>query len=240
MPDVPLSDGAGAFAQASSGCLLEMLQLGDSMFPSGATAFSWGLESMHGDGIPLQAGALLQFAAASIERRWAGFDRPFLDRAWRQWASPAALVDLDRLYEAMSVGAGPRAASRRLGFTQLRVHAELGRGRAADYLSIVRDGRAPGHLAVVQGLVWADRGLSLTQAEMMSAYGLAASIAGAAMRMGLTGHVDAQRLLAALRPAIVAVLAEPCPDPDDAWNGAPAIEVAAMRHEPRVGRLFAT
>ncbi|MFT3801448.1 MAG: urease accessory UreF family protein [Burkholderiaceae bacterium] len=229
---------------AAEADLLLMLQLSDSMFPSGATAFSWGVESMHEDGVPLKADALRTLMTTLVERRWAGFDRPFLERAWREQASGSApmpaLIDVDRRCEAMNLTEGARAASRRLGFTQLRVHAELGGAAAGAYLAEVREGRAPGHLPIVQGLVWADHGLSLRQAGTMSAYGLGTAVAGAAMRLGLIGHVDAQRLLSAVRAVIVAVLAEPCPDVDDAWTGAPALDIAAMRHEPRTGRLFAT
>jgi urease accessory protein len=64
-------------------------------------------------------------------------------------------------------------------------------------------------------------------------------VTGAAIRLGRLGHVQAQRLLAQARPRIAAVLAQAPPALDDIWNGAPALEIAAMRHETRSARLFA-
>jgi urease accessory protein len=110
---------------------------------------------------------------------------------------------------------------------------------AADYLEEVRAGRAPGHLPIAQGLVWQGLALPLPQAEAMAALGQCIAVTGAAIRLGRLGHVQAQRLLAQARPRIAAVLAQAPPALDDIWNGAPALEIAAMRHETRSARLFA-
>lgn len=255
-PDVRLLPNA-------PGALLLALQLGDSFFPSGGSAFSWGLESMQCDGMVSSAEQVFGAMSGLVEQRWAGFDRPLLRAAhaasWRPHPSagpspidriddgPAnaaitpfdALIALDELCEAMSLNAGARSASRRLGFTQLRVHGELGLANAAGYLQVVRAGRAIGHLPVAQGLVWASLGLSIEDTEAMSAFSLCTAVAGAAIRMGVLGHIDAQKLLMRMRARIAAVLDTPAPDLDAMWTGAPALDIAALRHEPRAARLFA-
>jgi urease accessory protein len=241
-----MADAMGMAAHAAPGLdtagLLALVQYGDSAFPSGATAFSWGLESLLADGLVPGAPQLLEVLCALVEQRWAGFDRPLL-RAAYEAAPPGdgwqALIAIDQLCEAMTLNQGARAASTRLGFTQLRVHAELGLHAAADYLEEVRAGRAPGHLPIAQGLVWQGLALPLPQAEAMAALGQCIAVTGAAIRLGRLGHVQAQRLLAQARPRIAAVLAQAPPALDDIWNGAPALEIAAMRHETRSARLFA-
>jgi len=224
--------------------MLGMLQFADSFFPSGATSFSWGLESLKLDGKVGGAEQVFELLCSHIEQRWAGFDRPLMQAARSAWsqrgaAALAEATELDRLCEAMNLVRGWRDASRRLGFTQLRVHADLGLGIAQVYLDQVRAAGLPGHLPVVQGLVWGAYGLSASGCDAMAASGLCTTVVGAALRMGLIGHTEGQRLLARTRPLIARVIDTPPPSTDELWNGAPALDIAAMRHEPRNARLFA-
>jgi len=224
--------------------MLTMLQFADSFFPSGATSFSWGLESLRHDARVSNAEQVFEVLCAHIEQRWAGFDRPLMHAAREAWVQRGAAalsdaIELDRLCEAMNLTRSWRDASRRLGFTQLRVHADLGQGIAQVYLDQVRASGLPGHLPVVQGLVWGAYGLSASGCDAMASSGLCTTVVGAALRLGLIGHTEGQRLLTRTRPLIARVMAAP-PCPVDAlWSGAPVLDLAAMRHEPRAARLFA-
>jgi len=232
-------------AAPASGGLLAVLQFGDSLFPSGVSAFSSGLESLHLDGQAQGAEDVLAILHTLVGQRWAGFDRALLLAAHAAASDAAdddalqAVQHIDLLCEAMTLNKGHRVALRRLGFTQLKVHAELGLAAAATYLDRVREDAAPGTLPVMQGLVWRALGLSAREAESLSVFGLCSSVVGAAMRLGLLGHLDSQRLLLRVRPSIERVLATPAPPLDAAWSGAPALDIAAMRHEARTARLFA-
>ncbi|TAK76572.1 MAG: Urease accessory protein ureF 1 [Aquabacterium sp.] len=223
--------------------LLGVLQLADSFFPSGATAFSWGLESLKLDGRVRGAEQVFELLRDQIGQRWAGFDRPLMHaacRAPRDAGALQAVRRLDRLCEAMTLSHGLREAGRRLGFTQLRIHAELGSELAAGYLEDVRAGRATGHLPVMQGLLWTAGGFTPAQCDAMAASGLCTAIVGAAIRLGLIGHLDAQRLLLRARPLVEQVVRGDPPAIEDLWGGTPALDVAAMRHEARTARLFAS
>ncbi len=238
---------AGPAAPDTTSALLVALQLGDSFFPGGGSAFSWGLESMVLDERVESVDDLVELLEDLIRHRWAAFDRPLMRAAHglgadRRRPLSAQLEDLsalDDLCEAMTLNSGARSASRRLGFTQLRVHGELGITAAAAYLAHVRGGRAPGHLPVVQGWVWQARGLALEAAEAMAGFGLCTAVAGAAIRLGRIGHLDAQRLLGRLHATLRATLATPAPTLDELWSGTPALDIASLRHEPRAARLFA-
>lgn len=237
---------SGAAAALPARRLLAALQFGDSFFPGGGAAFSWGLESMQADGLVRGAQEVQRIIEATLERRWGGIDRPFLRAAHSAWldapdegAALDRVLALDGLYEASVPGCGSRAASRKLGGTQLRVHAALGLHAAGLLRDAVHAGRGQGHLAVVQGVVWAARGLACTDGEAMSAYGTASAIASAAIRLGLIGHLDAQRVLAAAGERIGELLAHEPVDPEDAFSGEPLLDIAAMRHEHRRARLFA-
>lgn len=243
-----ISDSAAeAPAPDAIGGLLVALQLGDSFFPGGGSAFSWGLESMLQDDRVEHAADITALLEDLLRHRWAALDRPLMraahdlaaDRSQPLAAQLDGLTALDELCEAMTLNSGARSASRRLGFTQLRVHAELGVAAAAAYLAHVRSGRAPGHLPVVQGWVWHARGLALDAAEAIAGFGLCTAVAGAAIRLGRIGHLDAQRLLERLHATLRALLAAPAPPLDDLWSGTPALDIASLRHEPRAARLFA-
>lgn len=228
---------------AEADSLLGVLQFADSFFPSGATAFSWGLESLKQDGGVRDAGQVFELLRDQLTQRWAGFDRPLMhaaSRAAQDGCDLYAVRRLDRLCEAMTLSHGLREAGRRLGFTQLRIHAELGSELAAGYLEDVRAGLAPGHLPVMQGLLWTAGGFTGAQCDAMAASGLCTAIVGAAIRLGLIGHLDAQRLLLRARPLIEQVVRGEPPAIEGLWSGTPALDVAAMRHEARTARLFAS
>jgi urease accessory protein len=220
--------------------LLVALQLGDSLFPSGAASHSFGLEGLHGDGALPDAAAVEKFLTRQIEGRWATSDCVAL------MAAHAAAGDLDRVAEIddhveRSVPvAGWRAAGRRLGRALLTTHARLGTPGAAAYAARVEAGRAPGQGCVVQGLVAAGCGLSAAAAAALSGYGAGMMIVSAALRLGIIGHLDAQRMLAGQRARIAATATAPARPLEAMSAWVPSAEVAAMRHEPRAGRLFAS
>lgn len=222
----------------SSSALLTMLQHGDSFFPSGAVAFSLGLESLRDDGRVVDAAGVERMIADQITGRWASCDRAFITAAHGA-ADLEALTALDHRLEAMTLPRELREGSRRNGAALLRVHAALGTPRAADYRALVRGETALGHLPIVQGLVLSGAGLGLDDALAVAAHGFTVGLLAAALRLGLIGHVGAQGALKRLHAVIDEVLAVPPPSPEDAFAFAPLAEVAAMRHETSSGRLFA-
>jgi urease accessory protein len=221
--------------------LLTALQLGDSFFPSGSTAQSWGLEELRGAGRIPDAGALEEFLGGQLEGRWASADRVATLAAH---AAAAALDDvgaIDEHVERSTPAAGWRLASRRGGRALLAAHAELGTPGARAYAERVDRDQAPGHACVVHGLVAAGSGLGAGEAAALSGYGVAVAVVSAALRLGIVGHRDAQRLLAGQRDRIARLAVAPAPallDAMSAW--VPEAEIAAMRHEARRGRLFAS
>ena len=220
--------------------LLAALQHGDSFFPSGAMSFSWGLETLQADGRVVTAAHVAAFVADQLRHRWATFDRLALASAHRAAGDLEEVRRIDELVEAQTLAAELRTGSRRVGGALLAVHEKLGTTGAAPYRALVRAGEAPGHAAVVQGLVWRGAGLSLAAAEAVSAHGLAVGLVGAALRLGIIGHVEAQRSLQALRGEIAGLLSAQAPGAAAMHAFTPAADIAVMRHETAESRLFAT
>jgi urease accessory protein len=222
-----------------SRALLAALQHADSFFPSGAVSFSWGLEALRADGLVRTADDVSLFIAALLRHRWATGDRAVLAAAHVAGDDLEAVRTLDCLQEAMALAHELRAGSQRMGAALLGIHARLGTRNAASYRAMVLADQAPGHVAVMQGLLWRAIGLDLDVALTIAAHGFCVALIGAALRLGLIGHVEGQRCLAGLHDLIAEALKSPLPGLDEISTFAPACDIAFMRHEVQLGRLFA-
>ena len=219
--------------------LLGALQYADSFFPSGSIAFSWGLETLRADGEVVSAGQVAQFLEGQLVQRWATFDAPVLVAAMRADGRFDRLAGLDDLVEAMTLATELREGSRRAGASLLKVHAGLGTPGAAEFRQGIAERKVRGHLPVVQGALWNANGLSEEACRAVSAHTLCTGIVGAALRLGMIGHLDAQKILLQVRPVLVELLRLPAGDAEELYAYTPHSEIAAMRHEVQDSRLFA-
>jgi urease accessory protein len=219
--------------------LVAALQHADSFFPGGGASFSWGLESLCNDRQIASAEDVERFLAGQLRHRWASCDRAFLAAAHCSVEDLDAVAALDCQLEAMTLPREMREGSARAGGALLAIHDRLGTPGAAAYRLRVREGGAPGHLPAVQGLLFAAVGLDAPTAAAVSAHTLSVNVVGAALRLSVIGHVDAQRILTATRPLLVDILSAAAPDVAEAAMYTPMADVAAMRHETQQARLFA-
>ncbi len=218
---------------------LVLLQHGDSFFPSGAVSFSWGLETLVEDGQIHSADSVSKFLVNQLRYRWATSDRVALAAAHGTGADLEAVIVIDQLVETQILAHELRDGSRRTGRALLSMHDKLGTPLARAFQDRIRAGDTPGHAAVAQGLVWRGVGLTLEQAELLSAHTYSIGVLGAAIRLGVIGHVDAQRILLGARETLVGILHETAPPVSEMSTFTPATEIAAMRHETAETRLFA-
>jgi urease accessory protein len=217
--------------------LLTALQFGDGQFPGGGFAFSWGLESLLADH-RLSRADFPSFVAGQLRHRWASVDRVITAHAHAAAADPARLLTIDDLTDATLTAEPTRAGSRRAGAALLDTHARLGTPGAAALKRAIDAGAAFGHLAVVQGAMLSGVGLDTEATQAISATGMVQAFCTAALRLGLIGHLDAQRTLAAVRPCIARHVATPLPPLAELHGFTPAADIAAMRHTQQPQRLF--
>jgi urease accessory protein len=219
--------------------LLLALQYGDSAFPSGGFAFSWGLEGLAADGLIETAADVGELAHDQLVHRWNGMDRVLLRASYDAAAAGVDIAAIDRRCEAATLSEPMRAGSKRAGRGLLRVHARLGHAAAVAYRAVAGADAALGHLPVVQGLVFQASGLSRPAAEGLSGWAVVTALGSAAVRLGLMGHIEAQQMAAALRLVLARLLhAEP---PSQALSSfTPLADIAMTRNPSRPMRMFAT
>jgi urease accessory protein len=219
--------------------LLQALQYADSFFPSGSIAFSWGLETLRADGEIVSTEQVAQFLEGQLVHRWASCDAPVLVAAMRACGKFDRLADLDHIVEAITLAPELREGSRRAGASLLKIHAGLGTPGAAEYRQSIGRVNSRGHLAVVQGMLWHAIGMSEEASRAVSAHTLSTGIVGAALRLGVIGHLDAQKMLLQVRPVLLELLCQPVAEAEAVCAYTPHAEIAAMRHEVQDSRLFA-
>lgn len=221
---------------------LRLLQFSDGLFPAGAYAHSFGLETCVQSGRVKNGDDVASFLRAYLEGSAAPMD------AITALCSRRAAIErdihscfrLDQMLEALKTAAELRESSRQMGRQTLRILKELSTDAlVASFASEVESGTAHSHHPVVFGIVagildWPSR-------ETASAflYATSATIVGASLRLLSLGQLAGQRILWNVGPLITALTESLLSKTeDDMWSFTPELEIAAMRHESLDARLF--
>lgn len=210
------------------------LLVADTAFPTGAFGFSWGLEELSRAGLVTRQ-TLPAFTEAQLRGRWADIDRPIAAAAHAA-RDVAALCVLDREAEALTWPIAAREGARRAGAGLLAAHRNIGTPGLDAYGTALAEGKALGHIAVVEGLVHRAGGLSRDEALTLSGMGMISRLLSAAVRLNLVGAISAQRIAAGLTGAVAELAAQQVSQPPGAFN--PLADIAMMRHGQTHGALF--
>jgi len=221
---------------------LSLLQFSDGLFPAGAYAHSFGLESCVQSGEVRDAAGVEAFLRAYLEGCAAPTDAVALICARRAAVNEdlAACLTLDEMLDAMKAFSELRDASRQMGRQTLRVATHLPCGPLLEEFGQDVAGEiTPGHHPIVFGMIGGI--LEWNALQMISAYlySTSAALVGAALRLLPLGQLAGQRITWNLRP-LISTLAEEAQDKNerDMWSFAPALEIASMRHALLDARLF--
>ena len=196
-------------------------------FPTGAFAWSHGLEAAIGAGEVRDAPSLHDWLDALL--RWgAGRSDAIVLASAHRARGEAEVMALAELADALAPSRERRMEAGALGTAFARAV------RAADGLP-VPDGPFPVALGRAAGLA----GLPALPVALVHLQATVASLAGAAQRLMPLGQTAAQGVLAALAPAAREVAQEAVLlGPDALGSCALGIDLASMRHEEQEPRLF--
>jgi urease accessory protein len=207
---------------------LDIVQVLDSSFPTGAYVHSSGLESFPSAPEAVEAVLLLR-----VEQSLARLELVFVQQAY-----VGDLVSLDVHYDSLQLAREPREASAAIGTSLLRSAGEiLPDVRVREFL---RNGPHRHH-PLAFGAIAAACGMPVDLAMQTYAFGSLRAHVSAAQRLGWIGQREAQSILHRLKPSVraaVQIAAEL--DLDLAGAFAPMWDVASMMHERADARLFAS
>jgi urease accessory protein len=223
---------------------LAALQLGDSLFPSGAFSHSYGLEALVADGIVCDASSLGLLLGVQLREKMAVADLPALLAAHEAAGrgDEERPVQVDRALTAVKLAREDREGSARVGRRLLAECARLAPSRALSaHLRSVERGEAPGNSAVALGLATQSMGVEAPDAALVACYSFCSSVVSAAMRLLRIGHGETQAVLRSCHPVMVAAVERARRTP---WTemapSTPELDVAYARHERAEARLFAS
>jgi urease accessory protein len=215
---------------------LRLLQIADSAFPTGGFAHSFGLEAAVQLGAVHDRRALGAFLEAAIWQ--AGLVAMPLARAAH--ADPGAHARIDAVCDAFLANGVANRASRTQGRALLATCARVFESPAIGAMN--EAARADG-IAAHHAPAWgaALRSLEVPEHEMhrLLVFSTVRGVTSAAVRLGLVGPLDAQRMQSEAFPAAERVLVECAAlGLDDLAQPAPALDVLAGAHDRLYTRLF--
>ena len=221
---------------------LSLLQFTDGLFPAGAYAHSFGLESCVQSGGVRGAAGVEAFVRAYLEGCAGPTDAVALVSARRAAANEnlASCLALDELLDAMKTPSELRDASRQMGRQTLRVATHLPcHSLLEEFGKAVGEETTPGHHPIVFGMIGGILGWDALEMAGAYLYSTSAALVGAALRLLPLGQLAGQRIVWNVKP-LIATLAEEAQDKHEAdmWSFAPALEIASMRHALLDARLF--
>ncbi len=222
--------------------LISLLQFSDGLFPAGAYAHSFGLETCVQAGSVHDSPTAEAFLRAHLEGGVAPLDAAAAVSALRaaQARDWDACLALDATLDAMKTASEVREASRQMGRQTLRIATRLsGDLMLVEFSAAVERGETFGHHPLVFGLAGGALEWTATDVATAYLYSSCSALVGAAMRLMPLGQLAGQQILWNVRP-LVAQLAGEIQNraPDDLWSFAPLIEIAAMQHATLSARLF--
>jgi urease accessory protein len=213
-----------------------LLQLADSAFPTGGFAHSSGLEAAAQLGEVRTTPELALFVDEALMQ--AGhLALPFVGAAHD---APEEVARLDRACDALLTSHVANRASRTQGRAFAATCARVFDGAALAALDEACRTRAlNAHLAPVLGAATRALGVSRDEARALLLHGTLRGLASAAVRLGLTGPHEAQRLVHGRAATLARVLSESAAlAPEEAHQTAPLLEIFGATHDRLYSRLF--
>jgi urease accessory protein len=214
-----------------------LLQLADSAFPTGGFAHSGGLEAAFQLGLVTRA-RLGPFLAEALDHACAT-SLPVVAGVHRE---PASFGALDALTDAALSNHVANRASRAQGAALASTAASsFPLPELADFKARARRDASPTHLAPTFGYVSKTIGVHADDACRLFAFQTLRGFVSSAVRLGVVGPLEAQRLQHGLAASAEAVTRRHAARPPDALTQTnPLLELFQSHHDRLYSRLFSS
>lgn len=222
--------------------IVGLLQAGDSFYPTGSYAHSFGLEGLVQEGVVRDRSTLREFLRLSALPALRQAELPLAVHAWSAFGEEDwnAIAELSWLSSALKTAQEARKAAENIGRQRAELVATLRASPlAAEYLQRAARENWPFSPAISAALEGRVLGAPLPAVLGGVYYASIASLLSAAMKLLRLGQNASQALLTetlAEAPAIIAA-AEQVPRREIGWFN-PWLDIAAARHAHADSRMF--
>ncbi len=223
---------------------LGMIQMSDSFFPTGLYANSNGLESIFQNNKKITHLEIGKIIETQLKQQIGPTDLVVMENALK-FASTKEfdkISELDMKINSIKNIKEVREASKRSGIQLARCIKEFVEDEILEkYLKFHQKGMINGSYSVSFGLCANALGISPQKAGLMFLYGFTVSVVGAASRMGIIQHHQAQKIIHELKPLIIQIVSESIDkSTKEIWQFAPHLEILQMHHERMDSKMFIT
>lgn len=223
---------------------LALIQLADSFFPAGSFTLSHGLETLVQTKQIETFSELKTFLQLLLRNKIATSDLVALVAAYRASKEDnlSQLRFIDQQLFAQTPIQKTREMQRKTGRALLMVASETWQN---DQLSILKQDITQNHIYGLHPIIFAVvsqiAGITEEDAVIAFLHGFVTGLLGAAIRLGILGHIQAQQLLLQLAPNIEEAyqIANKL-KLEDMRSCTPTIDIAQMKHQKLSRRLFAS
>ncbi|HVS53235.1 MAG TPA: urease accessory UreF family protein [Opitutaceae bacterium] len=222
--------------------LCGLLHAGDSFYPTGSYAHSFGLEGLVQEGVIRDRATLRDFIFRSVLPALRQMDLPLAAHAWHAFAAPewTRIGELCALSSALRTAREARLASENIGRQRAELAANLRDSPLArEFLRRAAAENWPHSSAVSAALEARVLGAPVEAALAGVFYASVAALLAAAMKILRLGQNAAHALLTealAAAPEAIA-FAVTVPLEEIGWFN-PWLDIAAARHETAEARMF--
>lgn len=222
---------------------INMLQIADSIFPTGMYSTSSGLETFFYQEKIRNAEELQQLIKVYLEYQIGPADCVALSKSYdfAKKSDLQKLKEADRKMFSMKLVKEIRDVSVRSGTQLLKCINSIvpDNKTLKDYQTAIKNGLASGIYPVALAVVCAAFGIPKGKAGLILVYTFTVSVIGAAMRLGMLDHLEGQKLINELKPVMLkAVKKNINRQLSDMWQFAPEIDITQIAHEQADTRMF--
>jgi len=223
---------------------LALMQLSDSFFPSGSFTLSHGLEAMVQTNQIRNPQDIEAFLYLLLHNKVGCSDLIALIHVYRASTNndPHEVRRADACLYAQTLIQTTREAQRRSGQALLVVARSTWNDPQLEALQDDVDiHKTPGLHPIVFAMVGRAVHLSESDTSFAFLHNFMTGIVGAAIRLGVLGHLSAQSILCKMATEIDAIVSQSMSRSlDDMWSCTPAIDIAQMSHHRLTSKQFST
>jgi urease accessory protein len=223
---------------------LSFLQLSDSLFPTGLYAMSNGLEAYF-KSKKLDRNNIEELIGVFLRQQIGPSDCTALGNAYEsiKKSDLKGLINIDKTLYSMRIIEEVRNASVRSGIQLLKCVNSFVKGDRIlnSYLEAVTHHEATGIYAVSFAVASCSLHVPKQKAGLMLLYGFTVSIIGAALRLGILQHFEAQTIIHDLKPYLLESVQNNIDRPlTGMWQFAPGLDILQIKHEQMSSKMFIT